>query len=342
MTDKGTRNAFTQTKRCWNKNKKPNNKKFLNPNSQSFDPANNYYTSTQHDHKQTPDINKHGKVFSFTMNNSSANSGDFTKVMDLITKKLNDNVEDDKPVTPKVKIENMDWDEIEIQCNNINDLLNISKIYESHMEENKQDKLPPSFQRIYKIRDHLKKINRMVGMKSIKDELTHHIVYIVQDLKDSDSMINTIIRGKSGTGKTELAKIYGDIIIDLGYLNEPQKKEKPQTKNPFMFLALGDNEEQEDDDNSRVKLVNLLELKGQYVGHTTKKVAQLLKNSDGKVLIIDEAYAMIGDGDNKDSFGLEALNIITQYLNTKRNLVVVMIGYDDKMFHLLSSNEGLD
>ena len=41
---------------------------------------------------------------------------------------------------------------------------------------------------------------------------------MVQNISGSKYMFNTIIRGSSGTGKTQLAKIIGDIIISLKYL----------------------------------------------------------------------------------------------------------------------------
>lgn len=67
---------------------------------------------------------------------------------------------------------------------------------------------------------------------------------------------------------------------------------------------------------------------GQYVGHTAEKTNKLMISCLGKVLFIDEAYALING--NNDTFGAEAVHHINQFMSQHSGeLIVIIAGYQD-------------
>jgi hypothetical protein len=61
----------------------------------------------------------------------------------------------------------------------------------------------------------LSKLNEMIGMKDLKENILDQILYFIQDLHKgvdnnySGDFMHTVIYGPPGTGKTEIAKIMG-------------------------------------------------------------------------------------------------------------------------------------
>jgi hypothetical protein len=81
-----------------------------------------------------------------------------------------------------------------------------------------------------------------------------------------------------------------------------------------------------------------LDLTADYVGQTTTKVTEALKEAKGGVLFIDEAYNL-GIG----HFGKEACDTIVAAMTSEeyRNVVIVIAGYPQEMDDMLRSNSGL-
>lgn len=123
-----------------------------------------------------------------------------------------------------------------------------------------------------------------------------------------DLSFNQLFLGKSGTGKTTVAEIYGRLLKDLG------------------FLADGS-----------VKVVGASKLVGAAVGDTQKTVNQLFDESAGMVLVIDEAYVL-----GQSIYGKEALDTIVERVQEGASFVVVMCGYEDQMREMIRTcNPGL-
>jgi SpoVK/Ycf46/Vps4 family AAA+-type ATPase len=78
-----------------------------------------------------------------------------------------------------------------------------------------------------------------------------------------------------------------------------------------------------------------------YVGHTSKKMLELVESAKGGILFIDEAYALAKDDNDKD-FGKEAIDTLVKMMEDNReDLVVIVAGYPMEMEKFLSSNSGL-
>ena len=115
----------------------------------------------------------------------------------------------------------------------------------------------------------------------------------------------------AGTGKTTVARLIGKIYKKLGLLK----------KNVFVETGRKD-------------------LVGQYQGHTARKVMDKLKEAEGGILFIDEAYTLAG-GD-RDDFGMEAINtLVAELENRRENLMVIVAGYAREMQKFLDANQGL-
>jgi replication-associated recombination protein RarA len=118
---------------------------------------------------------------------------------------------------------------------------------------------------------------------------------------------NTIFTGNPGTGKTTVARLYGELLAEIGVLPGSGFEE-----------------------TSGAKLVD---------GGVTK-LKDLLKNLEkGGVLFVDEAYQL---EPKSKSAGSAVLNLLlTEMENLRGKLVVVFAGYDKQMEELLEFNEGL-
>lgn len=164
----------------------------------------------------------------------------------------------------------------------------------------------------------LNELDQFEGLKNFKEQLSlisqdfAHRKELAKKHANTDSPeLNLILLGNPGTGKTTGARIYGRLLKALNVLESGH------------FVEVG-----------RPDLV------GQYVGHTAPKVQALFEQASGGVLFIDEAYSLARD--ERDSFGLEALDEIVRLTELKRGeLAVVLAGYPGPMTSFVNTNPGL-
>ena len=110
------------------------------------------------------------------------------------------------------------------------------------------------------------------------------------------------IRDSPGTGKTEIAKIMGELFSNLGILK-----------------------------NKKFKKVTRSDLIAGYLGQTALKTRDVIKESLGGVLFIDEAYAL-GNQEKRDSFAKECIDTLCEALSDhKDNLMVIIAGYENDL-----------
>jgi probable Rubsico expression protein CbbX len=161
--------------------------------------------------------------------------------------------------------------------------------------------------------------NDLVGLRPVKQRIKEIAALLLVHrlrknvgLTSSSPGLHMSFTGSPGTGKTTVAEKMADILYRLGYI-----------------------------DKAQLVTVTRDDLVGQYIGHTAPKTKQVLKNAMGGVLFIDEAYYLYKP-DNERDYGSEAIEIILQVMENKRDeLVMIFAGYKEKMDKFYESNPGL-
>ncbi len=167
------------------------------------------------------------------------------------------------------------------------------------------------------LKEALSELNNLTGLDNIKQEinelvrLTRYYKEMNRDVLKAFSM-HSVFSGNPGTGKTTVAKIIGKIYKALGLLERGH------------FVNA--------DGSSLV---------AGFVGQTALKTKDLIAESMGGILFIDEAYSLT-EGHNNE-FGKQAVAALIKEMEEQRgNFSLIVAGYTDNMNEFMKSNPGLD
>ncbi|KAF2802276.1 P-loop containing nucleoside triphosphate hydrolase protein [Mytilinidion resinicola] len=155
----------------------------------------------------------------------------------------------------------------------------------------------------------------MAGMDQVKETVNElvtrrHLNY-AREMEGKEPLkgtFNHVFLGPPGTGKTTVATLFGQIIADLGYIEDS----KVVIKKPTDFL-------------------------GQYVGQSEDMTRDILDETEGKVLIIDEAHMFYHGSehgtDKSDIFRKGIIDTIVAHVDNEpgSNRCIILMGYPDRM-----------
>ena len=164
------------------------------------------------------------------------------------------------------------------------------------------------------------KFSHLIGMESVKTEIRKRVDFLVvnkrrekRGMGATPHRMHVAFVGNPGTGKTTVARLYGELLNDLGLL---------PTRN---FV-----------ETDRSGLV------AEYVGQTEKKTLDQINRADGGVLFIDECYALNDGYGNQKGFGEEATDCLVKQMEDRRErLVVILAGYKEQTIEYMKTNPGL-
>lgn len=169
----------------------------------------------------------------------------------------------------------------------------------------------------------IESLESMIGLSEVKQRVKAWYRFLLfQKERDKAGFsskhqpsLHLVFTGNPGTGKTTLARLMAEIYFELGLLGRPDVVEADRSS-----------------------------LVGAFVGQTEEQVMNKVKEAEGGVLFIDEAYALKRQDASGSDYGQAAIDTLVAAMTSGEyagKFVVILAGYPDEMRHFLLANPGL-
>ncbi|KAF8866145.1 P-loop containing nucleoside triphosphate hydrolase protein [Acephala macrosclerotiorum] len=157
-----------------------------------------------------------------------------------------------------------------------------------------------------------------VAIKSLSNRTQDNYNRVLQGKEPLSLGLNRVFHGNPGTGKTTVAKLYGQVLVDLGLLSSGEVT----IKTPADLIA-------------------------RYTGQTESNTTSILAAAMGRVLIIDE-FHMLYQGKKSSSssiassFQIAAIDTIVSQTQNKEDRCIILAGYTEPILEIFQNlNPGL-
>ncbi|KAI7570379.1 P-loop containing nucleoside triphosphate hydrolase protein [Hortaea werneckii] len=188
----------------------------------------------------------------------------------------------------------------------------------------KEDLIGPEPSDVLKDNKTWAKLKQLVGLQAVKESVNALFASMqtnyerqLQEQPLIDFDLNRVFLGSPGTGKTTVAKLYGQILADLGFLSNGEVI----VKSPADFV-------------------------GNVLGASEANTKGILQSARGKVLVIDEAYGLYAGsgGGAGDPYKAAVIDTIVAEVQSVPgdDQCVLLLGYNEQMEEMMqNANPGL-
>ncbi|KAH0562483.1 hypothetical protein GP486_002829 [Trichoglossum hirsutum] len=212
------------------------------------------------------------------------------------------------------------------------------------LEMTKEDLLGPEPSKALKSNASWSKLSNLIGLQAVKQSVqalmdSIHYNYCRELAEEPlvEYSLNRVFLGSPGTGKTSVAKLYGQILVDIGLLSSGQGKQASLVTHQKETLT------------EPVIVKNPADFTGSALGQSEEKTKGILASTVGKVLVIDEAYGLYGNsgggsGGEADIYKKAVIDtIVAEVQGTPgEDRCVLLLGYKDQIEEMFQNvNPGL-
>lgn len=216
----------------------------------------------------------------------------------------------------------------------------------------KEDLLGPDPRTVLKNNTNWDKLQALTGLRQVKqsvqalfDTVSFNYQRELEEKPMVEFSLNKVFVGNPGTGKTTVAKLYGKLLAEMGYLSNGEGNFPPAAclsiaiESRLLTLV-----------SPLVVVKNPSDFIGNVIGGSESATKGILASTLGKVLVIDEAYMLGGTssssdgGTNPDIFKTAVIDTLVAEVQSVPgdDRCVLLLGYRDAMESMFQTvNEGL-